>query len=112
MQVTIDSKNITVTTALRQFTQKQARKLTKVYHKIDLSRFFLDHLKKKQNDPLANNVTLKVEVPGKSILVKEHAVDMYEAIRRAVDTALRHLTKKISKQRTKSRLRNEKSKRR
>jgi len=106
MQVTVESKNIEVTAALRQFAQKQAQKLTKVYRKISLTRFFLDHLKKRQNDPSANNVTVKIEVPGKDILVKEQAVDMYEAMRRAVATALRHLRKKLEKERTKNRVNN------
>ena len=103
MQVIVESKNVEVTSAMRAHAKKQAQKLNKVYKKINLARFFLDNLKKKQNDPKANKVTLKVEIPGKDVVVKEHAVDMYEAINLAVDSALRHLRKKLEKDRTISR---------
>jgi len=103
MQVIVESKNVQVTVAIRKHAEKQAQKLTKIYKKIDLVRFFLDNIKKKQNDPKANQVTLKVEIPGKDIVVKEHAVDMYEAINLAVEAALRHLRKKLEKERTVSR---------
>ncbi len=103
MQVIVESKNVEVTSAIRSHAQKQAQKLTKVYKKINIARFFLDNLKKKSNDPKANKVTLKVEIPGKDVVVKEHAVDMYEAINLAVESALRHLRKKLEKERTKQR---------
>ena len=103
MQVIVESKNVEVTGAIRDHAQKQAQKLLKVYKKINLARFFLDNIKKKSNDPKANQATLKVEIPGKDIVVKEHAVDMYEAINLAVEAALRHLRKKLEKERTKQR---------
>ena len=94
-----------VTAAIRDYAQKQAQKLTRVSSRITLMRFFLDKVKKKQNDPKSNQVTLKVEIPGKDVVVKEHAVDMYEAINASVDAALRHLRKKLKKKRTTSRKR-------
>lgn len=100
MQVIVESKNLDVTPALREHTTKQARKLTKLHKKIEKIRVFLETVKKKSNDPLANQVTYEVAIPGKNVIVKSHAPDMYDAIVKATDGAVRQLRKVFEKKRT------------
>jgi ribosomal subunit interface protein len=104
MQVIIDSKNLTVTEALRLHIVKQAQKLERLKKPITAVRVYLETIAKKHNDPKSNGVTFHVEIPGKDVTVQKHAVDMYEAIVQAAEGAVRQVRKSAEKKVTKARL--------
>ena len=54
----------------------------------------------KSNDPGANSVTFHVSIPGKDLVVKKTAVDMYEAVVDATSGAMRQLRKHYERRRT------------
>ncbi|MFZ1721334.1 MAG: HPF/RaiA family ribosome-associated protein, partial [Microgenomates group bacterium] len=95
--VIVESKQLKVTNALRDFAQGQAEKLFKLQKGITKVRIYLETIAKKSNDPMANSVVYRVEVPGKDIVVRKKAVDMYDAIVSATDAAVRKLRKQYEK---------------
>jgi len=104
MQVIVESKNLTVTEALRLHILKQAKKIERLKKPISAVRVYLENIAKKSNDPKANGVTIHVEMLGKKdITIQKHAVDMYEAIVQAVEGAASHIRKEAEKQLTKQR---------
>lgn len=103
MQVIVEGKEMQITPALQLHAEKQAKKVTKLSDRIIGIRLYLETIKKKSNDPMANRVTYTVEVPGTDVVVSAHAADMYEAITKATDSAARKLRKEHEKARTKSR---------
>ncbi len=100
MQIIVEGKNLTVTEALRLHTEKQAQKLEKVGHTITAVRVYLETVAKKHNDPSANTATFHIEIPGKDVTVSKKAIDMYEAIIAAAESAARQLNKAVEKHRT------------
>lgn len=92
-----------VTQAIRLFAEKQAAKLMKVADNISQVRIHLETVSKKKSDQFSNLVTYHVAVPGKDVVVKKHAVDMYEAIVDATRGAVRKLRKTQEKRMTKRR---------
>ena len=99
MQVIVEGKEMVVTPGLQAHAQKQAMKVTKLHKHIISLRLFLETIKKKSNDPKANQVTYEIAIPGQDVVVKAHAIDMYEAITKATDAAQRKLRKLAEKQR-------------
>jgi len=97
MTVIVESKKMKVTEAIRMFAQKQAQKLTKISAGVSEVRIYLESVTKKKSDERANMVTYCVSVPGKDIVVKKHAVDMYAAIVDATKGAVRKLRKSHEK---------------
>lgn len=104
MTVLVQSSSFKVTEALRQFVEAQAEKVLKLGKGVVQIQVYLDSIAKKSNDPHANKVTYKVSIPGKDIVVKKAAVDMYEAINGATDSAVRQLRKFYERRRTLRRL--------
>ncbi len=106
MTVLVESKQVKVTQALRDFATHQMEKLSKLGKRVQKISVFLETVGKKNNDPSANRVTVQVEVPGKNVIVRKHAADMYEAIVEAAHGAVRRLRKqterRITLRRTKS----------
>jgi len=92
-----------VTPAIRAFAKKQSTKLGKLSKKITGARLFLETVSKKHNDPQANTATYEVDVPGKNVVVKAHAKDLYQAIALASNSAARQVRKLFEKRRTKQR---------
>lgn len=103
MTVLVEAKNLKVTDALRSHVTKQAAKLQKIGKSIVAVRVFLETVAKKNNDPHANKVTFKVSIPGKDVVVRKQAVDMYEAIVQAAKGALRQVRKTAERRLTKTR---------
>lgn len=103
MTVIVESKQMKVTQAIRLFAQKQATKLLKVADNISQVRIHLETVPKKKSDMFSNLVTYHVAIPGKDVVVKKHAVDMYEAIVDATQGAVRKLRKSQEKRMTKRR---------
>lgn len=99
MQVMVEGKEMVITPALQAHAQKQAKKITKLNKNIVSLRLFLETIKKKSNDPTANQVTYEIGIAGQDVVVKVHAPDMYEAIVKATDAAQRKLRKLAEKQR-------------
>lgn len=100
MTVIVESKRMKVTKALRSFIEKQTRKIVKLNKNAKNVRVHLDTIEKKSNDPLSNVVTFLVEIPGRNIVIKKHAVNMYDAIVAATESAARQLRKRYEKRKT------------
>lgn len=105
MKILVAAKQLEVTQAMRLAIQNQAEKLMRLHKKITQVRVFLEKIPKKNNDPHANAVTIEVHVPGKNVVVKKTAVDMYLAVNQAVNSALRQLRKQYEKRETLKRYR-------
>lgn len=102
MQVQVASKTLKVTQALRDFAKQQASKLQKLHQRITKIQIFLD---KRTHSKRDRNALVKyvVSLPGKTIVLKRKAHDMYEAIVDATDQTLRSLRKTKEKQMAKQR---------
>lgn len=103
MTVLVEAKNMEVTDALREHVTKQAQKLAKIGKRILGVRVFLETVAKKSNDPHANKVTFRVMIPGKDVVVRKQAVDMYEAVVQAAKGSIRHVRKLAERRVTKAR---------
>lgn len=99
MTVIVESKKMRVTQAIRLFAQDHARKLSKLGKSVSQVRIYLENIAKKKMDKHANSVTYLISVPGKDIVVKKSAADMYQAIVDATQGAMRKL-RKVSERRT------------
>ncbi|PIR59236.1 MAG: ribosomal subunit interface protein [Candidatus Pacebacteria bacterium CG10_big_fil_rev_8_21_14_0_10_56_10] len=92
MRIIVQSKTVRVTQALRAFVRKQALKMLKHQRVIGV-RVYLETVAKRSNDPQGTTVKYQVEVPGKDIVVKRQAADLYQAIASATRRALRQVRK-------------------
>lgn len=97
MTVIVESKQLKVTQAMRAFAQAQAEKLFKLHKGITKVCIHLESITKKNNDPFANLVVYRVAVPGRDVIVRKKAVDMYEAIVSATNAAVRRLRKQFER---------------
>lgn len=93
MNVLVQGKTLEVTKSLRAFIMKQAEKLTKVGVRILNVRVYLEQVARKANDSKRALVKYKVELPGKDIIVKRRAKDIYEAVVDATDSVVRQVRK-------------------
>lgn len=100
MTVIVESKKMKLTQAIRIFAQDQAEKLKKLEKGVSEVRIYLESVAKKKSDIYSNIVTYRVSIPGKDIVVKKHAVDMYAAIVDATEGAVRKLRKVSEKRMT------------
>jgi ribosomal subunit interface protein len=99
MTVIVESKQMKVTASLRQHVELQAQKLLKLSKRVTAARVYLETVRKKSNDKMANLVTYCVELPGKDVVVRKRAVDMYQAIADATEGAVRQVRKQYEKRR-------------
>jgi len=65
MSVIIQARSIELTDALDSFIQKQASKLNKVSDRITGVSIYIEHLKRKSNDPKRALVRYRVKCRGK-----------------------------------------------
>jgi ribosomal subunit interface protein len=56
-------------------------------------RVYLENIERKKTDPAAAKAKVKLEIPGKDIVVKEAAHDLYAAMTEAFKSAQRQLRK-------------------
>lgn len=98
MKVFVEGKNLEVTQAMREHAQHHAEKISKLGKSIIEVRVFLETIAKKSNDPHANRAIFSVSLPGKAVVVRKEAVDMYEAIVDAAKSAVRQVRKQAEKQ--------------
>lgn len=103
MKVIIRSKTLEVTKALQAFIKKQAQKLTKSGQRISKITVFLETVRRKKNDSSAATVKFHVDIPGKNIVVKRQAEDMYKAVVDAANRANRYMRKTKERRLTKKR---------
>jgi len=97
MKVLVEAKNLVVTPALRKHVEAQSTKLARMGKKILEVRVFLETIAKKSNDPHANKVTFSISMPGKDVVVRKQAVDMYEAIIDGAKAAVRKVRKEAER---------------
>jgi putative sigma-54 modulation protein len=100
MTVIVESKKMKVTQAIRSFAQNQANKLKKLEKGVSQVRIYLENIRNKKSDTFSNMVTYHIAIPGKDIIVKKHASDMYAAIVDATQGAVRKLRKVSEKRMT------------
>lgn len=94
MKVIVQSKTLEITKALRAFAQEQAERLFGKGHRINSVSVFLESMRQKNKSEHAMSVKFCIEVPGKTIVVKRLAPDMYEAIIETSKRAKRYLRKR------------------
>lgn len=103
MNVTVQSKTLEVTDALRAFCEKHARKVDRFGRKISSVNIYIENVKRKKNDPTSASVQYSVKLPGSILVVKRTAVDMYDAVIDATNGIMRQIRKckekRISKKR-------------
>ncbi len=93
MDVIVTSKTLQVTQALKAAAVKQARKLLKFGKRILRVRVSLEAVAKKKSSMQAALVQYQVELPGKDVVVRRQAQDMYEALVDAASSAARQVRK-------------------
>lgn len=103
MNVIVQAKSMEVTKALRIFINKQAAKLGKIHSKITKVMVYVENVARRDSDPKRAEVRYKVELPGKDIVVKRRANDLYDAVVDATDSVVRHVRKLKEKNMTKKR---------
>lgn len=103
MNVSVQSKTLEITEAMRNFCHKQAKKLNRLGRRISNINIYIENNKKKKNDPGAASVKYSVSLPGKVVVVKRRAVNMYDAVVDATNSALRQVRKRKEKRITKQR---------
>jgi ribosomal subunit interface protein len=99
MKVLVQAKNIAVTPAIAQAVTRQAQKLGRLSHKIRKVSAFLEIVERKKNDYQSAKVLLKVDWPGKDLVIERTAFDLYEAIVDASERACRAVRKAKEKRR-------------
>lgn len=92
MLITIASQTVELTKALRQFARQQATKLYRLNQRVTAVRVFLNT---RTRSKLDDNALIKyvVSLPGKTIVIKRTAHDMYEGIVDVTDRVIRHVRK-------------------
>jgi ribosomal subunit interface protein len=104
MDILVQAKNGEATQALRSFIKTQLLKVEKLGVPIRQIRVFLENIARKDSDPHRASVVVDVEVKGKkTISVKSHAHDLYQAVVKVSEDALRHVRKQKEKKLTKLR---------
>ncbi len=93
MQIQIASKTLEITNALRQFASDQADKLHKFNQQIFKVRISLDQLAKGTKRDRNALVKYVVSIPGKTVVMKHKAHDMYDAIVESTEKVTRQLRK-------------------
>jgi ribosomal subunit interface protein len=92
--IIVQAKSLRVTRALREFIQRQGRKLEKLKDiKVTKVTVYLEQSTKKPSDNKKVSVKYSIEVPGKALWVEINGYDFYDAIVDATDAALRKMRK-------------------
>jgi ribosomal subunit interface protein len=93
MVVLVESKSMPVTTSLRAAAAKQAQKIFKLGSRVLSVRVSMETVAKKKNDGQAAVVQYLVQVPGRVIVVRRKAKDVYLALGEAAQHAARQVKK-------------------
>lgn len=103
MKVIIQSGSIGVTKAIRSFCQKHCKKLLSRGVKVKQITVFLDTVVRKKNDAKAASAKLHISIPGKNIIIRRQAHDLYNAIADVVNRAQGLMVKKNQRRKQKRR---------
>jgi len=103
MVVIVESKTIIITEAIRALATRQARKLFHFGHRISRVKVSLEAITRKKNDTQAAVAQYVIELPGKDIVVRRRAKDLYLAITEAANHAARSVRKLKEKRLTQKR---------
>lgn len=101
MNILVHSKNLPVTDSIRTFIGKSVKKVVKLSGRVTEINVFLDTVKTSRGTAQEAEAKVRIIVPGKSILVKSRAHDLYLAISQAMADASRHLRKRKERYLTK-----------
>lgn len=93
MNITVQSKTLEITDALRAFCEKQARKVNRFGKKISSVNIYIENIKRKKNDPNSASVLYSVNLPGRVVVVKRKAVNLYDAVVDATQGIMRQIKK-------------------
>lgn len=93
MNVIVQSKTLVVTEAIRSFVRRQVLRLNHRDAKISKVTVFLENVAKKKNDLRSASAKILVDLPGKNIMVQEHAKDIYFAVTQAARAATHQVSK-------------------
>lgn len=90
MNVIVQAKSLKVTRALREFIERQSRKLEKLKEiKISKVTVYLEQDTKKSTHSKKVSVKYSIEVPGHALWIEIDGYDFYDAIVDATNAALR-----------------------
>lgn len=90
MNVIVQAKSLKVTRALREFIERQSRKLEKLKElKISKVTIYLEQDTKKSTHSKKVSVKYSIEVPGHALWIEIDGYDFYDAIVDATNVALR-----------------------
>ncbi len=93
MTVIVHSKTLKVTQAIRSAVLHHAQRLLKRFPRVSQINVFLEKAARKKNDSYASQAEFLVKSPGKDVVVKKTAVDLYKAIHDSAHTAILSLQK-------------------
>lgn len=93
MHVIVQAKNFDVTPALSEFTESHAQKLMRRGRNVIKVTVYLETVERKKNDFTAAKITVKVELPGKDVVLEHQSFDIYSGILEALDRAERVMRK-------------------
>ncbi len=85
MQIHVEGKKLEITAALRNFVQTHVHKLEFLGTRVQQVRVFLENVARKTGEANRAGVTIKVEIPGKDIVVEKKGQDMYSVIAMATE---------------------------
>jgi len=103
MRILIASKTLEITKAMRDFANEQALKLDKLGQRISKVQVFLERRVAKSKRDRNALVKYVVSLPGKTLVIKCKAADMYDAIIDATNKVMRQTRKFKEKRLTKQR---------
>jgi len=103
MRILVASKTLEITQPLRNFTKQQASKLNKLGQRISKVQVSLEQRVAKSKRDQNALVKYVVDLPGKTLVIKSKAADMYEAIVDATNKVIRRTRKFKEKRLTKQR---------
>lgn len=97
MNILVHSKTLQVTDAIRQYVAKQVRKIGKFSRKVSAVNVFLEVVKTKAGVEQEAVAKIQVMIPGKDVMTKSKAHDLYLAIHNAIEDAGHSMRKRKEK---------------
>ena len=101
MNILVHSKTLPVTDSIRTFVGRQVRKVAKLSGKVLAVNVFLDTVKTSRGLNQLAEAKIRVIVPGKNVMVRSRAHDLYLAISQAMADAAQALRKRKERYLTK-----------
>ncbi|MEO8582021.1 MAG: ribosome-associated translation inhibitor RaiA [Patescibacteria group bacterium] len=97
MNILVHSKTLKITDGLRQYVMKQVLKLGKFSHKVTAVNVFLETVRTKAGVEQEASAQVHVMIPGKDVVTKSKAHDLYLAVSEAMKDASLSLRKRKEK---------------